>query len=154
MRKNKEKDIQLLLWPGRERLINPVRPLGRWHFFFFLWDREFRTRGPQNFVLKKKETRQHFEWMMAMILFKFLFQCFLEHTHKRGHPSSTPGQFSIFSFSFVLSYRKKKRKEEHNQNFCVFVAGYIVRGIRAYKVVPAATGTARRTRPSVLLNGS
>jgi hypothetical protein len=37
MRKNKEKDIQLLLWPGRERLINPVRPLGRWHFFLFFF---------------------------------------------------------------------------------------------------------------------
>jgi hypothetical protein len=92
--------------------------------------------------------------MMAMILFKFLFQCFLEHTHKRGHPSSTPGQFTIFFLFFRPELPEKRRKEEHNQNFCVFVAGYIVGSIRAYKVVPAATGTARRTRPSVLLNGS
>lgn len=50
MRKNKEKDIQLLLWPGRERLINPVCVrLGDGIFSFFM-GREFRTRGPQNFV--------------------------------------------------------------------------------------------------------
>lgn len=47
----------------------------------------------------------------------------------------------FFSFAPELP-GKKKEKEEHNQNFlCLCCWSYIVGSIRAYKVVPAATGT-------------